>query len=84
MRGVRLKRTISIIPLIPEKMLMTSTDRYRRLEQPQLFNPPQVLPIWTMLPAIVQQSLVKLLAKMLRDHGARLAVPQGKKEVEHE
>ena len=63
---------------------MTSPDRYRRLEQPQLFDPPRVLPTWTTLPASVQQSLVRLLAEMLRNHGTRLAATQGKKEVEDE
>ena len=63
---------------------MTSPDQNRRLEQPQLFDPPRALPTWTTLPAIVRQSLVRLLAEMLRDHGARLALAQGKKEIEGE
>lgn len=79
MRGSRLNRTIGIPPLIPEEMLMTSADRYRRLEQPQLFDPPRVLPAWTTLPTVVRQSLVRLLAEMLRDHGDRLAATRAEK-----
>ena len=55
---------------------MTSADRNRRLEQPLLFDPPRVLPAWSKLPAATQQSLIRLLAQMLQDGGARLATPR--------
>ena len=84
MRSSRLEKTISIIPLTLEEMPMTSPDRCRRLAQAQLFDPPRVLPTWTTLPASVRQSLVRLLVEMLRGHGARLSVTEGKKEAEDE
>jgi len=50
-----------------------------RVAQFPLFHPPQGRPFWQGLPPAIQQTTVRLLARLLREHGRRrVLVPQGK------
>ena len=76
--------TIITIPLNAEKMLMKDLDRFRRPEQPLLFDPPRVLPTWVTLPPTVRLAVTRVVVKMLIDHRTRLvsSKPKGRAEDE--
>jgi hypothetical protein len=57
----------------------TFTKLSRRTTQLPLFQSPRQVPNWESMPPEIQQPIERLLARMLREHAARLggAVPQG-------
>jgi hypothetical protein len=50
---------------------MRALRRSGHSEQLILFHPPRRLPRWEKLPAAVREDVVRLLAKMLREHLTR-------------
>ncbi len=55
-----------------------------RVAQLQLFNPPQGRPSWQGLPPAIQQTTVRLLAQLLRQHGRRRVLLSQGKEARNE
>jgi len=55
-----------------------------RVTQFQLFHPPRRSPFWQGLPPEIQQTTLKLLARLLREHGRRVLASGQGKEAKHE
>ena len=58
----------SIIPCLPQEVLMLRSVIPPRLSQPTLFRPPASGPSFQTLPPEIQEKTIRLLARLLRGH----------------
>ena len=62
----------SIVPSLPQEVLMLRSVIPPRLSQPTLFRPPASRPSFQTLPAEIQEKAIRLLARLLRGHVDRV------------